>query len=151
MNLRHIGLAVAGIILVVLLLLNRKDIQPTKQTNWHLQRVTNETFDIKSDLSIYNPNLLSSTIKVVREKIFVNGIAVGNFYNELEQGISGRNETTFPISVRISKQDLNRALGIKGIVTKKAPVSVRTEIKFSNFSGSGSVQITLNDTLSITP
>lgn len=140
MNFRRSGILIALILLVVLYFLNNKAIVLTKQDEFQIHRISEDGYELKSILHFDNPNLLSSTVKSIREEYRINGTLVGILDMGLEQGIPGRKETEFPIGLRFTDKDLLRIMALDSTATE-VQVKVTGEVVFSNFIGGGSVKV----------
>lgn len=144
MNFRKGGLIIAGILLVATIFLNRSDVQLSSQADFSVTKITASGYELKSVVKLHNPNLLSSTIHSINEKFYLNDIFVGEFNNELEQGIPGRKDTDFPLNIRFSQTDVHELFAGDTLLQKKCRVTVKGEIVFSNLTGGG--KITVNQT-----
>src|SRR3954468_2183285 len=131
MKFKTTGLIVAGVLLVQLAILNRKDVQFIKQDQISIQPISETGYQLNSVIHLHNPNLLSSTIKVVNENFFINGSPIGSFKMELNQGIAGMKDSEFPISIRFTKEDYAKALQHDSL-TKALTLSMDGEIDFQN-------------------
>ena len=141
MNKRTGGLIVVGIILVVLYFFNRKDIELSPATAFHIHRISATGGELQEVIHLSNPNLLSSTIKTIHEKIYLNGILLGILDNELSQGIPGLKDTEFPVSIRFSNADYQRAVGTDSLGVHNVAVTIEGEIQFQNLFKSGKIEI----------
>jgi hypothetical protein len=151
MNFRKIGLLGFLIILVAIYFLNRSDLQVTTQNNFSSAPIGNAGYELNSVLVIKNPNLLSSTIKTITESYFIEGREVARMNIDLDRGIPGLKETSFPINVRFGKADLERVFGTDTIArTIKAEVAVTGEITYRNMMNGGKTLVNIKDSVTIT-
>jgi LEA14-like dessication related protein len=142
MKIRSAGLVITLVLLLVLIFLNREEVQMMKQTDFTWNRISASGYQLSSVIHLNNPNLLSSTIKTINEKLFINGQEVGELDNELNQGIPGRKETSFPVAIRFAKDevaDLN--------TTGKIEIRMKGEIVFDNLFGGGKTLINQKDSV----
>lgn len=150
MKRKGIGLLIVLVLLVILYFLNRADIELTKQDGFAIHRISEDGYELKSVIHLNNPNLLSSTIKTIREEFRVNGVLVGILDMGLGQGIPGRKETTFPIGLRFTDGDLLRQLSADS-TGKGVEVQVSGEIHYGRFIGSGVIKVNQSGTISARP
>ena len=144
------GWLIAIFLLVVVVLFNRSDVQLVKQDAFKLVNIGQEGYELQSVLHFSNPNLLSSTIVAIREKYYINDRLIGELNNEVEQGISGRKETTLPVGVRFLKKDFRQLAAVDSISSSSpVEVTIKGEITFRNFTGGGTIVV--NQTTTITP
>ncbi len=148
MKKRLIGIGIAFIALLVLMLLNKKEVILEQQGGYTLTPIGNQGLELSSTLALHNPNLLSSTIQSINEKYSINGLTVASLEIELSQGISGHKTTTFPVSVRFSKDDLQKAMNGDTLATA-APLHITGEIIYKNFTGGGTIKVDLNDSIKL--
>ena len=141
MNFRKAGLGITVVIVIALFLLNRKDVTLVKQDSFELHAISATGDEYKSIIHLHNPNLLSSTIKTIKEKYSVNGFQIGELNTELNQGIPGLKETSFPVSIRFSKDDYYKAVHYDTAMQEKVDVLIEGEISFQNFTGGGIIKI----------
>jgi len=149
MNYRKIGLAGFLILLVALFLLNRKDVALVKQDSFSLLPISATGTEYKSVIHLNNPNLLSATIKTIDEKYFVNGVELAVLSIELNQGIPGLKETSFPIGVRFAKEDYYKAAHIDSSVPEAINVVIDGKITYSTLAGEGEIPVHLVETLTV--
>jgi hypothetical protein len=120
------AIAIFVIPLVLIILLDNKSVTLTAEK------------DIKqSTLVLNNPNLLSSTIKSIHEKFYVNGVSVGIVDNELNQGIPGRKDSEFPLNIRFPRAALNFVPPADSMVT----IKTEGEVDYTNLVGKGQIII----------
>ncbi|MFN8288325.1 MAG: LEA type 2 family protein [Chitinophagales bacterium] len=148
MKKRLIGIGIAFAALLVVMLLNKKEVTVVKQNNFALKPIGSSGVELSSTLSLNNPNLLSSTIQTIHEKYSINGYTLGALDIELSQGISGRKTTDFPVAVRFSRADLLNAMNGDSLTTQ-APLHITGEIIYKNFTGGGTIKIDLNDSIKL--
>jgi LEA14-like dessication related protein len=142
MKIKRVGLVITLVLLLLLIFLNREELRLMKQTDFTWQKISNSGYQVSSVMHLYNPNLLSSTIKKINERLFINGQQVGELDNQIEQGIPGRKETSFPVAIRFSKED------IAGLNTReKIEIMTRGEIVFENLFGGGTILINRKDSV----
>ena len=141
MNFRKAGLIIVGVILVALYFLNRNDVILEQQQFLQVRRISASGGEISSVIRLKNPNLLSSTIKIIHEKFYLNGILLGIIDNELNQGIPGLKVTEFPASIRFNSFDYQNALNRDSLNASHAVVMVEGEIQFQNLFISGKITI----------
>jgi len=139
MKIRSLSYIIILLLFVALYFLNRKQVELVAEDNINLNRIGSSGYELRANIRLKNPNLLSSTIKSFHENIFVNGIEVGILDNELNQGIPGLKETAFPISVRFSKDEFAGAISADS--TKPASVHIKGEIVFQNLFGGGTIKV----------
>ena len=140
MKFKKAGLIIASILLLILAFFNRKDIVLTKQDDMKVHAISETGDEMTTVIHLYNPNLLSSTIKTVKEKFYVNGVLLSTFDMELNQGIAGMKDSEFPISVRFSKADYARAIHLDSTSASIA-LHVDGEIVFQNLISGGKIKI----------
>ena len=145
MNSKRVGFIIFIILLVALYFLNRKDVTLEAQNSFELQTISPNGVELKSVIHLNNPNLLSSTIKNIHEKFYINGTLVGIIDNEINQGIPGRKVTDFPVDSRFSKDDLNKIVPSDSTTAssneRSIKVSADGEITFQNLVGGGDIKI----------
>ena len=141
MNFRKAGLVVVGVILVVLYFLNRHDLELEPQQFLAIRPISATGADMPTVIRLKNSNLLSSTIKTIHEKFYLNGVLLGILDNELNQGIPGLQTTEFPAKIRVSQQDFLHALGPDSLNPGHADIRVEGEIVFQNLFTSGKIDI----------
>lgn len=139
MNFKKTGLIIAAALGVIVFMLNRQKVELTSQTDFEVTKISPKGYEIKWVIHFYNPNLLSSTIQKINEKLYVEGKELGELKLELSQGIPGRKETSFPVSVRFTSTD-------SGLANIPIPVLMKGEISFSNLTGGGAIQVNELDT-----
>lgn len=150
MKFKGIGIVIALVLLVILYFLNRAEIKLTKQDGFAIHRISENGYELKSVIYLDNPNLLSSTIKTIREEFRVNGELVGILDMGLEQGIPGRKESAFPIGIRFTNLDLLNHLAADS-TGKGLEVQVSGEIAYSNFIGSGVIKVNQSGSITNRP
>ncbi len=141
MNFRKLGFVIIGVILVVLYFLNKKDVELNPQLTLQLHNLSTSGGELQAIIRLNNPNLLSSTIKSIHEKFYLNGVVIGIVDNELNQGIPGLKETAFPTSIRFRNSDYQQALTLDSAHTGKAVITVDGEILFQNLFTSGKINV----------
>ncbi len=150
MKFKRVGILIAVVLAVIIYLFNRADVELTKQDTFSVASIGGTGFLLKSELHLNNPNLLSSTIKTITEKYFIAGREVARMNMEINQGIPGRKETSFPISVRFSKADIQAIFPDDTVLTDvKAEVTVTGEITFQNVVGGGTIKVNQKDSVLI--
>ena len=150
MKFKRIGILIAVVLAVIIYLFNRADIELTKQDTFSVAPIGGTGYLLKSELHLNNPNLLSSTIKTITEKYFIAGREVARMNMEINQGIPGRKETSFPVSIRFSKADIQAIFPDDTILTNvKAEVTVTGEITFQNVVGGGTISVNQKDSVLI--
>jgi LEA14-like dessication related protein len=142
MNIKRGGLLITLVLLLLLIFLNRKEVEMKKQTGFTWNKISASGYQVNSVLNLYNPNLLSSTIKTIDERLFINGNQIGELNNELNQGIAGRKETSFPVAIRFSKDEVNSVSA-----NEKVEIVLRGEIVFQNLFGGGTIIINQKDSV----
>ncbi len=133
MNFRKAGLYIAILIGIVLVMLNRQPVQLTKQDKFICSRISSSGYEIKWVMHLRNANLLSSTIQQVKQRLSLEGKELANLQLDLNQGIPGRKETVFPVSVRF-EADSNFSINGKQVLLKG-------EITYSNLTGGGTIRV----------
>lgn len=149
MNFRIAGLVITGLLLAGLWFFNSSDVSLVGQNNFKAAPVATTGLEIKSVITFNNPNLLSSTIQTINEQFFIEGREVARMNIDLQQGIPGRKETSFPVNVRFSKSDLLRIFGTDSLIPAKAEVEVTGEIAFKNMLNGGKILVNQKDSLSL--
>ncbi|HLP53090.1 MAG TPA: LEA type 2 family protein [Chitinophagales bacterium] len=149
MDIKKAGLVIVGVLLVGLFLFNRSDVSLTKQDAFTITPIGANGYELHSTLHFYNPNLLSSTIKEISENFYINGRSIAIMKMEIAQGIPGRKETSFPVTVRFNRNDLKQLFPDSAVGLVKGEVSVTGEITFSNMFGGGKISVEQNDSLTI--
>jgi len=150
MNLRKVGLIAVGLIVVALFLLNRKPVELVKQDAFTATPIANTGYILQSAIHLYNPNLLSATIKTISEKYFIEGREVSIMSMEVNQGIPGMKETTFPTNVRFGVAELDDIF-INDCISKskKVELNVIGEITYESMMSSGKVSVNQKDSVII--
>ncbi len=59
-------------------------------------------------------------VKSIHEEFRINGKVLGILDQEINQGIPGRKESSFPVSIRFGEDEFNRAIGGDSANTNKA-------------------------------
>ena len=149
MNFRKAGLVITIVLVAAIFLLNRKDVTLAKQDNFELNAVSTTGAEFKSVIHLHNPNLLSSTIKIIDEKFSINGIQIAQLSIDMSQGIPGLKETAFPVSVRFSKEDYYNAVRTDSTMSENAEVLIEGEINFENLTGNGTIKIHQTETIAV--
>ena len=143
---RKWGLVAFLLLLVLLFAFNRKDIEVVNIDNYKLTSISSAGYDLSSTLSVYNPNLLSSTIKSIYISYSSEGVKLGVVDFQAEQGIPGRKTTSLPVSIRFTNAEFDKLL--IDSLQSSLKVKAHGEIVFSNLFGGGRVEIHEVDTLS---
>ena len=141
MNLRTGGLLIVGILLIALYFLNKKDVEVLSMKPFKVRSISTKGGELQGVLVLNNPNLLSSTIKGVHEKFYLNGILLGILENDLNQGIPGLKETEFPISIRFSNADYQKGLDVDANHNLDTIITVTGEVEYQNLFKSGSAKV----------
>jgi LEA14-like dessication related protein len=150
MNLKRWGLIIVLVLMGLLFLFNRKDLVLTSQNNFAAVPIGQTGYELNSVIHVNNPNLLSSTVKTISEKFYLNGKSIAILNLEINQGIPGMKETSFPITVRFNKDDLYQIFPADtGVMNISAQITVTGEISFENMMSSGKIQIDQKDSLTI--
>lgn len=150
MKFKRVGILIAIVLAIIIYLFNRADIELTKQDTFSVAPIGETGYLLKSELHLNNPNLLSSTIITITEKYFIAGREVARMSMEINQGIPGRKETSFPISVRFNKADVQAIFPNDTILTNvKCEVTVTGEITFQNVVGGGTITVNQKDSVLI--
>lgn len=141
MNLRKGGLIIVGVLLVALYFLNKKDIEVVSMQPFKMHRISASGGELNGVIVLNNPNLLSSTIKNIHEKFYLNGILLGVLENDINQGIPGLKRTEFPVSIRFGFADYQK--GIDANVNHKVDsiIMVEGDIEFQNLFKSGKAEV----------
>lgn len=150
MNYRIVGLVITVVLLMGLFFFNRKEVEMLKQTNFEWKRITSSAYELSSVIHLHNPNLLSSTIKTIDQRFFINGKQIGELSNAIAQGIPGRKETAFPIKVRIPKSEIPSFYLDSDFVAQQIEIAMKGEIVFENLFGGGKMLIDQKDTVYVT-
>jgi len=66
---------------------------------------------------------------------------MGILDQEINQGIPGRKESAFPVSIRFTREDYNRAAGNDTIDLTKINIEVEGEIVFTNVFSGGKILV----------
>lgn len=148
MNPKRIGLLIFIVLAAAVLWLNRKDVVLHSQNEFKLVKISTTGYELQSVIHLQNPNFLSATIKTIQEDFYINGIKVGELSSEINQGIPGWKETSFPVSIRFTSEDWERIFP-DSHVPAKAEVTVKGEINFQNLTGSGKITVNIKNSLSI--
>jgi LEA14-like dessication related protein len=135
------GLVVVGVLLAVLYVLNRKDVEVVSMKPFAVRPISASGGELSGVIVLNNPNLLSSTIKTVHEKFYLNGILLGILDNEISQGIPGMKETEFPVSIRFSNSDYQKGLDADAEHHSDTIVMVSGDIEFQNLFKSGKAEV----------
>lgn len=141
MKIRKAGLVVVGILLIVLFIFNRKDVELSRQDEFILHPISASGGELQSVIHLNNPNLLSSTIKTIHEDFYLNGILLGTLDNQLNQGIPGRKETEFPVNIRFINEDYRKAISGDSLNAARAVVTVTGKIVFDNLMSGGHIEV----------
>jgi len=131
------GLIVVGILLVALYFFNRRDIEVVSMKPFVMHRISTAGGELQGVIVLNNPNLLSSTIKSLHEKFYLNGILLGILDNDISQGIPGLKETEFPVSIRFSNSDYQKGLEADAQHNPDTIIMVTGDIEFQNLFKSG--------------
>src|SRR5688572_4791668 len=149
MNYRIAGIVITLVLVIALYFLNREQVQMRKQTGFEWKRVSVSGYELSSVIHLYNPNLLSSTIKTIDEKIFINGKQIGELNNALAQGIPGRKETSFPVNIRFPKNEIPSFYTDSAGQFQKIEITMKGEIIFENLFGGGKILIDQKDSVDV--
>jgi LEA14-like dessication related protein len=106
---------------------NRGDINLSAEKNLKLLAVDTSGYMIQSVIVLNNPNLLSATVKTIRERFSIDNVLVGVIDNELNQGIPGRKESEFPVNIRFPKNILEAVADTHTTVKIKSSVTVKVK------------------------
>ncbi|MES2620528.1 MAG: LEA type 2 family protein, partial [Bacteroidota bacterium] len=121
-----------------------------EQTDLEWRKISLSAYELSSVIHLQNPNLLSSTIKTIDERFFINGKQIGELSNAIGQGIPGRKETTFPVKVRIPKDEIPSFYLDSIRVPQPIEINIKGEIVFENLFGGGKVLIDQKNTVYVT-
>lgn len=138
------GILIALVLLGVLLLFNRRQVQLTAQDSLQLYSLGGNGYGLKSVIHLNNPNLLSSTINNINQKFYVDGVYAGELKINLEQGIPGRKITDLPVEIRLTA-DEGTALYTAIKTGNKHKVNITGEINFHNLTGSGKIAVDIQE------
>jgi LEA14-like dessication related protein len=141
MKFRKVGLVLVGVLLIALYFLNRSDVELNPQLSLQMHSISTSGGEIQAVIRLKNPNLLSSTIKTIHEKFYLNGVLLGIIDNELNQGIPGLKETEFPTSIRFRTSDYQNALALDSTHTGPIILTVNGDIQFQNLFKSGKIMV----------
>lgn len=147
MNYRYAGLLLVGILVVALAFSNNKKIEVEPMQSFTVHRISGSGGELQGVIVLNNPNILSSTIKNIHEKFYINGILLGILDNEINQGIPGRKETEFPVSIRFSNTDYQNAVAADTTHPVNTLVVTGT-IEYQNLFKPGKAEV--NQSVSIT-
>ncbi len=144
MNFRKGGLIIAVLLLIAIILLDRKEVQLVEQNSFVVSKISANGYQLRSVIKLKNPNLLSSTIKSVNENFYVNDALVSITHQQLDQGIPGMKETELPMMVRFEGGDF---LKPKDSTQLNTPLNIRIsgDIEYSNFTGDGKIKVEVSD------
>ena len=140
MNFKRAGLLIAIILGLIVFMLNRSDVTLQSQDQFELHSLSANGVQLQSIIHLNNPNLLSATIKRMHEDFSINGVLLGTLDNDIGQGIPGRKETGFPVTIRFTKDDYQRAVSAGASKT----IDVKGEIIFQHVSGGGTIKVNLS-------
>ena len=147
MNRRTGGLIIVGVLLVALYFFNRKDVEVITMKPFHLHTISATGGELQSTIVLKNPNLLSSTIKTIHEKFYLNGVLLGIIENDLNQGIPGLKETEFPVSIRFMNVDYQKGLDAITTHNPDTIIKVTGQIEFQNLFKSGKAEVEQQNTI----
>lgn len=136
---RKIMYVVLAVLLAAVILLNRREVELVKQDNFEIVQISANGYELRSVLTFNNKNLLSSTIKSVDEKFYVNGELVSITHNQLDQGIPGMKETSLPMMVRFEGGAFMHPNGDTLSIATSFNIEVKGDIEYSNFTGGGKI------------
>jgi LEA14-like dessication related protein len=142
---RLIGILIAVLIGAVLILMNREELQLASQSPFLLKQINGTGYELQSQLKLYNPNLLSSTVQEIHETFKLNGTTAAILNMQVEQGIAGRKETSFPVMVRFDKATFEKVFPDSVLTGTEVPVEITGEITYKNFTVSGVVNVSIKD------
>jgi|GEM_PF-1866408 len=136
MNKKLGGILVTALLVIGVMLLNRREVIFVGQNNFVLKKISSTGYELQSLIILKNNNLLSSTIQNLDEKFYLNDTLISIMHMELQQGIPGIKETTFPIMVRFNMDSLNEF----------DAHSIRAEgnADYKNFTGGGNMKLNAN-------
>lgn len=141
MNSKYIGWLVFIVLLLLVVLLNRGSISLTGQDSFVLQPLSSTGYVLQSEIHLNNPNLLSGTVKSIHEEFRLNGVLLGVLDQEINQGIPGRKESGFPVSIRFAKEDYDRAIRRDSSTAAKPAIKVEGNIVYSNLISGGEIRV----------
>ena len=149
---RKAGLIIIGVILIALYFFNRKDVELSPELPLRMHSLSASGGELQAVIRLKNPNLLSSTIKTIHEKFYLNGVLLGIIDNQIDQGIPGLKETEFPTSIRFRDADFQNAVALDSLHTNPVVLTVDGEILFQNLFTSGKIIVhqsapVINDTI----
>jgi hypothetical protein len=139
MKYRNAGIVLFIVLLLAVILLNKNDIALIAQDEFSLQPISSSGYVLQSIIHLNNSNLLSSTIKTIHEEFKLNGVVIGIIDNELNQGIAGRKESSFPVTIRFAREDYLRALHGDSLSKQPLNIEVTGEITFANVITGGKI------------
>jgi LEA14-like dessication related protein len=149
MNSKNIGILIFVILLALVIVLNRGDVTLVEQNNYKLRPISSNGFVLESEIHLNNPNVLSCTIKSIHEEFRINGKVMGILDQEINQGIPGRKESSFPVSIRFGKDEYNTATANDSTNANKVKISVEGEIVFSKVMGGGKIVVNESQLISM--
>lgn len=150
MNFRKIGLVIFLVAAVLLFILNRKPPALLTQNSFSLTPIGHTGYSLQSVLVLYNPNLLSSTIKNISEKYYISGQEAATLNIEFDRGIPGLKETALPVNVRFSKNVLPLFSNYDSTAAaRQVDITVTGEITYENIIGGGKFNFSKTDSLFI--
>jgi hypothetical protein len=127
--------------LILIIYLNRGDINLSAEKNLKLLAVDTSGYMIQSVIVLNNPNLLSATVKTIRERFSIDNVLVGVIDNELNQGIPGRKESEFPVNIRFPKNILEAVADTHTTADGTGELTTEGEVIYSTMTGQGTVKI----------
>jgi LEA14-like dessication related protein len=149
MNSKNVGILIFVILLALVVVFNRGDVTLVSQSDFKLRPISSNGFMLESEIHLNNPNILSCTVKSIHEEFRINGKVIGILDQEINQGIPGRKESSFPVNIRFGKDEYKRPISGDSANSNKANISVEGEIVFSKVIGGGKIVVNENRLLSM--
>ncbi|MCW5909298.1 MAG: LEA type 2 family protein [Chitinophagales bacterium] len=142
------GILIVALLGLGLIMLNRNPLQLQAQSGFALHRISASGYELQSTITIYNPNILSSTIENLHEEFRLNGELVSIIKQQPMQGIPGRKETSFPVSIRFDEEAFARIVAADSLFDGNTlNLNVTGEITYHNFTGGGSIVVDFDETV----
>lgn len=143
MNFRYAGIGIALLGFALLFLFNRSKVELLNQGTFVCQKISATGYELQSVLKFNNPNLLSATILSVHETYSINNKEIAILHHDLQQGIPGRKESSIPVAVRFSTDDVIVEPGTKCLLT------INGIIQYKSMFGEGEIPVVLSDSIII--
>ena len=133
MNMRIVGILIAAILFALIYLFNRQPVSLSGFEKWKNSAIGNNGIILSSNITFHNPNFLSATIQEINLNIAAGGVPVARFQHLPEQGIPGKKDSNFPITVRYETND--------STTVTESKITVTGFVTYRNFSRSDTILI----------